>query len=253
MITIKSSAALEKMAKAGKHIADIFDMLHQVIKPGVSAAFIDQFVDAQLIARGLVSMTKGYKGFKHASCVSINDEVVHGIPKLETIVQEGDLVSVDICASWQGYCADAARTYYVSMSVNEKIEQFIAVAQKSLNAGIAKMRVGNRLTDVSAAIQKVIEEHGYGIVRDFAGHGIGASMHEDPDVLNYGVSGKGPILRSGMVFAIEPMITMGDHRVYVDDDGWTARTVDGSLAVHVEDTVAITDCGPRILTRKNMQ
>lgn len=251
MITIKSSSALEKMAKAGEHIADIFEMLYQVVVPGVSTAIIDQYIDDQLVKRGLVSMTKGYKGYKHASCVSVNDEVVHGVPKSEMIIHEGDVVSVDICASWQGYCADAARTYYVGALVSDEINQFISVAQKSLDEGIAKMRIGNRLGDVSAAIQRVIEKNGYGVVRDFAGHGIGRSMHEDPDVLNYGVSGKGPVLRSGMVFAIEPMLTMGNHRVYIDADGWTAKTVDGSLAVHIEDTVAITDVGPRILTRKN--
>lgn len=250
MIIIKNQASLEKMAKAGHIIATIFEQIPDKLKPGVTALEIDNWIDVYIQKAGLISATKGYKGYRHASCISVNDEVVHGVPRADRILQDGDLVSIDICASWQGYHADAARSYQVG-TPNEKVTQFIAAAQDALDEGISKVCVGNRLTDISNAIQKVVERRGYGVIRDFAGHGIGRSMHEDPEILNYGPSGRGPVLRSGMAFAIEPMITMGNHRVFIDRDGWTAKTFDKSLAAHVEDTVVVTDNGPQVLTRKS--
>lgn len=251
MVTIKDNKELEKMAHAGSVIAELFESLSGYIVPGVTTYDIDQKIDKTLVEKGLVSATKGYKGYRHASCISVNDEIVHGVPKATRIIQNGDLVSVDICASWQGYCADAARTYIIGDATQEA-HSLKAVAQEALMNGIEKARVGNRVSDISAAIQQTVQKHGFGIIRDFAGHGIGKRMHEDPDILNYGAPGKGLLLKEGMTFAIEPMISAGSYRVRIDADGWTARTADGSLAAHVEETVAITKEGPRILTKKTI-
>ena len=221
-----------------------------LIAPGCTALTIDRTIEQLIQKKGLLSRTKGYMGYKHASCISINDEVVHGVPSDQKIFQEGDLVKIDVCASWRGYCADMARSFYVG-SVSKDVERFVSNAQRALNKGIEQVRVGNTLGDISAAIQCEVEKEGFGIVRDFAGHGIGKQMHEDPEILNYGEAGKGIKLQEGMVFAIEPMITMGKHDVYVDRDGWTVKTTDKSLAAHVEDTVVVTENGPKILTRAN--
>lgn len=250
MIHIKNDLSIQTMAYAGNILSDIFDQMKDIIAPGVSTAFIDAWIEKQLMLHKLVSCTKGYHGYQHASCISVNDEVVHGVPRLTSIVKEGDLVKVDVCASWNGYCADMARCFFVGSAYSDLAGRLVAVAQQSLNAGIAKAVVGNRLSDISAAIQCEVERNGFSVVRDFAGHGIGKKMHEDPEILNYGKPGCGPLLKEGMAFAIEPMITAGKYDVYIDSDRWTVKTVDGSLAAHVEDTVVITNSGPRILTRK---
>lgn len=252
MITIKNKSSIQKMHHAGQLLAEILDSIATLIKPGISTLSLDSWIEEQLIAKGLRSECKGYGSYNHVSCISINDEVVHGIPHGSKILKTGDLVKVDVCASWQGYCADLARCFFVG-AMTEAVKKFIEVAQSALNKGIDKARPGNHLSDISAAIQIEIESHGYGIVRDFAGHGIGKKMHEDPEILNYGVPGQGPILRAGMAFAIEPMITMGNYQVYVMNDGWTVKTVDKSLAAHVEDTVIVTENEPYILTRANQQ
>lgn len=249
MITIKNKLALAKMERAGALLSDLFSYLPQVIKPGVTTHELDQWISKELKNRELVSQSKGYMGYRHVSCISVNDEVVHGVPRADKILKDGDLVKVDVCAAYKGYCADMARCYSVG-SVNPHVNALVNAAKSALDKGIEKARAGNRLTDISAAIQEEVERHGFGVVRDFAGHGIGKHMHEDPEILNYGVSGKGPILRPGMTFALEPMITKGNYQVYVDKDGWTAKTVDKSLAAHVEDTIVITQGEPRILTRQ---
>ena len=168
-------------------------------------------------------------------------------------MQLGDLVKVDVCASWNGYCADMARSFFVGEPLTEEAKKLVEVARQALDKGIEKACVGNRLSDISSAIQHEVEKYGFGVVRDFAGHGIGKKMHEEPEVLNYGRPGCGPILKEGMTLAIEPMITAGKYAVYVAPDGWTVKTVDGSLAAHVEDTIAITNTGPIILTRKSSE
>lgn len=248
MITIKNTYAQEKMARAGQLLAQLFVTLSRWIEPGMTTLAIDQFIENYLKENKLVSTTKGYLTYKHSSCISINDEVVHGVPRESMKVKESDLVKVDVCASYDGYCADMARSFVIGTTTAE-VTQFITVAQSALDAGIAQVQVGGRLSNVSAAIQKETEAYGYGVVREFAGHGIGKKMHEDPEIVNYGTPGSGPVMRAGMTFAIEPMITMGDFRVYVLEDGWTVKTVDSSLAAHVEDTVLVTDHGPKILTR----
>jgi methionyl aminopeptidase len=247
MITIKNKIAIQKMQTAGAFLAEIFEGLRDIVKAEITTLEIDAWIAQQLSKKSLVSATKGYKGYKHSSCISINDEVVHGVPG-KRVVALNDLVKIDICASYKGYCADAARPYYVGVMPND-VKEFVKTAADALDKGISKARAGNRLTDISHSIQIEVEKHGFGVVRDFAGHGIGKQMHEDPEILNYGAPGEGPVLRSGMTFAIEPMITHGSYQVCVMQDSWTVKTKDKSLAAHVEDTVLITDDEPRILTR----
>lgn len=248
MIKIKNKASLQKMETAGKLLVEVFDEIALLVTPGRTTFEIDDAIETLIKNKGLTSRTKGYMGYQHASCISINDEVVHGVPSAHKVLKNGDLVKIDVCASWREYCADMARTFYVG-TIPVSVQRLIDNAQKALNKGIEQVRVGNRLGDISAAIQDEIEKEGFGIVRDFAGHGIGKQMHEDPEVLNYGKKGEGAKLQVGMAFAIEPMITMGKHDVFVDHDGWTVRTADKSLAAHVEDTVVVTESGPKILTR----
>jgi len=240
------------MAHAGSLLSDILVSVEHLIKPGVSTAEIDAWIESQLQAKGLVSRVKGYMGYRHVSCISVNDVVVHGVPRADCILQLGDLVKIDVCASWDGYCADMARSFFVGQP-SEQAQKLVDVAHRALKKGIEQARVGNRLSDISSAIQQEVEKHGFSVVRDFAGHGIGKNMHEAPEIVNYGKPGKGPVLREGMTFAIEPMVTAGKYQVYVANDGWTVKTVDNSLAAHVEDTIAITSDGPIILTGKNSE
>lgn len=249
VIIVKNKAALQKMATAGQKLAQIFTKLPALIKKGISTAEIDKWVGQKLKEAGLVSRSKGYMGYQHVTCISVNDEVVHGVPCNEKKLESGDLVTVDICASWKGYCADMARSFFVDKARSVELEKLVAVAQHSLDKGIEQARVGNRVSDISAAVQQEVEKNGFGVVRDFAGHGIGKSLHEDPEVVNYGKPGRGPVLRAGMTLAIEPMITQKNYEVYITEDGWTVKTQDKSWAAHVEDTVVITQDGPKILTR----
>lgn len=249
MIVIKNKLAIEKMATAGKKVAEIMQDIEALIEEGVTTAALDQWVMKELQKKQLLSATIGYMGYKHATCISINEEVVHGVPSISKKLQAGDLVKVDLSAFWKGYCADMARSFFVG-NVSDDLKLFVVTAQNALDQGIQKACVGNRLTDISAAIEQEVNKKGYGILRDFAGHGIGKQLHEDPEILNYGKAGQGPVLRHGMTFAIEPMITLGAHQVCVDKkDGWTVRTLDGKWGAHVEDTVVVTDNGPLILTR----
>lgn len=248
MIVIKNKASLRKMEQAGVLLGEIFDEIEPLIQAGITTLDLDQEIERRIVHKGLVSKTKGYMGYRHSSCISVNDVVVHGVPSADHIICDGDLVKVDVCVSWKGYCADMARAFYVG-TMPEEVKRFVINAKKALRRGIAQARPGNYLTDISAAIQHEVEKEGFGIVRDFAGHGIGKQMHEDPEILNFGEPGQGPILRAGMTFAIEPMITMGKHDVYVCEDGWTVKTADKSLAMHIEDTIAVTEQEPKILTK----
>lgn len=253
MIVIKNKVALSKMEEAGQHLATIFEQLPHILNPGITTLEIDSWIDEQLKMHSMVSKTKGFRTYKHSSCISVNDEVVHGVPHNRSQLKKGDLVKIDVCASFDGYCADMARSFFIGGANDEQAQKLVAVAQAALDMGISKAVAGNRLSDISHAIQKEVEKHGFGVVRDFAGHGIGKHMHEDPEIVNYGAPGKGPVLQVGMTFALEPMITQGNYAVYVCNDGWTVKTVDKSLAAHVEDTVAITENGPKVLTRKNKE
>ncbi len=248
MIRIKNKDSLRKMEHAGKLLSEIFREIVPLIKQGAVTSELDASIAALLKQKGLVSRMKGYMGYQHVSCISINDEVVHGVPSAHKKLKDGDLVKIDVCASWRGYCADMARSFYVGTMPHDVV-RLVTNVQRALDKGIAQARPGKTLGDISAAIQAEIEKEGFGIVREFAGHGIGKQMHEEPEILNYGDAGKGPKLRPGMAFAIEPMITSGNHDVFIADDGWTVKTVDQSLAAHVEDTVVVTEGEPKVLTR----
>lgn len=248
MIVIKNKEAVRKMVHAGQQLATVLRDVGQHIVPGVSTAAIDAYVEDALHAKQLKPRCKGYCGYQHVSCVSLNDVIVHGVPSEGIIVREGDLVTVDVCASWRGYCADMARCFIVGTD-NHNAEQIVHAAQNALDIGIQNAVEKNHVGDIGHCIQRYVEQAGYSVIRDFCGHGIGKNMHEDPDVPNYGQPGTGPVLRPGMSLAIEPMISAGSPEVHVDADGWTARTEDGSLSAHVEDTVIVTQQGPYIATR----
>lgn len=245
-MNIKSDTELEYMRSAGKVVADTLAMIEKVIKPGITTAEIDKIAEEFILAQGAIPSFKGYGGFPGSICASVNDVVIHGIPN-DTILVEGDIISVDCGAILNGYHGDAARTFPVG-SISKEAQHLIDVTKESFFKGIEKAVVGNRLTDISAAIQKHAESFGYSVVRDFVGHGIGTSMHEDPQVPNYGTAGKGPKLVHGVVLAIEPMINMGNYRVKIKPDGWTVVTSDGKLSAHYENTIAITNDGVEILT-----
>lgn len=249
MIKIKNKIAIHKMKESGKMLAALFEQLKSIVAVGVTTADIDHWIGKQLEQKGMVSQSKGYHGYRHVSCIAVNDEVVHGVPHDRHALKNGDVVKVDVCASFNGYCADMARPFLLGDCTAEAVK-LVAVAQSALDAGIGQAVVKNKLGDISFAIQQEVEKNGFGIVKDFAGHGIGRSMHEDPNVPNYGTPGKGVQLQSGMAFAIEPMITQGSYKIIIDKhDGWTVRTIDGGLAAHVEDTVIVLDDGPFITTR----
>ncbi len=248
MITLKSKTAIAKMAHAGAQLAEMLDAVKEHLKVGADTLSIDRWIGQEIQRRGLVSLMKGYKGYQHVSCISVNDVIVHGVPSTTTILKDGDLVKIDVCASYNGYAADLARPYFIGQA-NPQAQRMVDCARRALEAGVRASKVGNRVSDISVAIQEVVEKDGFGIVRIFAGHGIGKRMHEDPEILNYGKPGKGAVLQPGMTFALEPMITMGGEDVVIDNDKWTARTQDGSWAAHIEDTVAVTAHGPQVLTR----
>ena len=248
MIIIKTRSAIEIMKKAGRLLAGVVDSIRPFVKQGISTLELDALIENSLLDAGMKSECKGYSGYRHATCISINDGIVHGVPSDKIVLKNGDFVKIDVVASYGGYCADMTRFFFIG-TVAPVVRKIARTAQLALNSAIAKAVPGNHLSDISAEVQRVAESAGFGVVRCFAGHGIGRSMHEDPEIPNYGVAGRGPILRAGMTFAIEPMITEHGFDVNIDDDGWTARTADGGYAAHVEDTILITDAGPKILTR----
>lgn len=245
-MNIKSDTELEYMRSAGKVVADTLAMIQKVIKPGITTAEIDKLAEEFILEQGAIPSFKGYGGFPGSICASVNDVVIHGIPN-DAVLVEGDIISVDCGAILNGYHGDAARTFPVG-NISKEAQHLIDVTKESFFKGIEKAVVGNRLTDISAAIQKHAESFGYSVVRDFVGHGIGTSMHEDPQVPNYGTAGKGPKLVHGVVLAIEPMINMGNYKVKIKPDGWTVVTSDGKLSAHYENTIAITNEGVEILT-----
>ena len=247
MIIIKSRQELELMREAGKVTGYILKELEQFMKPGVATIEIDRYVEKTVKEYGMTAAEKGYCGYTASVCVSINDEVVHGIPSKKRILQDGDIVSVDLVVENKGYMADAARTYGVG-TISPQAARLIETAERAFYEGIKYAKEGFRLSDVSHAIQSVVEGEGFGVIRDFVGHGIGREMHEDPQIPNFGKAGKGPRLQRGMTLAIEPMICEGDWEVDVLLDDWTAVTVDGGLAAHYENTVVITDGEPELLT-----
>lgn len=235
------------MREAGKVCGQILRDLADMIKPGMSTLEIDRFVEKTVREHGMTAAEKGYCGYPASVCVSINDEVVHGIPSKKRHLREGDIVSCDLVVEYKGYMADAARTYPVG-EVSPEAKHLIETAERAFFNGIAFARPGYRLQDISHAIQETVEGEGFGVIRDFVGHGIGSEMHEDPQIPNVGKAGKGPRLQPGMTLAIEPMITQGTWEIDVLEDDWTAVTLDGGLAAHYENTVVITDGEPELLT-----
>lgn len=235
------------MREAGKVTGQILRDLEGLMRPGVATIEIDRFVERAVKAAGMSASEKGYCGYPASICVSINEEVVHGIPSKKRILREGDIVSLDLVVENHGYMADAARTYGVGQ-ISPDARRLIETAKQAFFNGITFAKEGYRLLDISNAVQKTVEGEGFGVIRDFVGHGIGSSMHEDPQIPNYGKPGKGPRLQRGMVLAIEPMICQGSYEVDVLTDDWTAVTVDGGLAAHYENTVVITDGEPELLT-----
>ncbi len=248
MIQVKNKGSLDKMRTAGKLLANIMGSVSDLVVPGVSTFEIDSKIEAMMRKNSLSPVCKGYGGYPYATCISLNDVVIHGVPSKKIVLKNGDFVKIDYAGAYKGYCADMARYFFVG-KVDSSVEKLANVAQWALDAAIDKIKPGVRLREVSSCIQKIVEGEGFGVVRDFAGHGIGKRLHEDPQVPNYVDGGQGPILREGMTLAIEPMITQGDYEVKVLEDGWTVKTVDGGLAAHVEDTIAVVKDGVEILTR----
>lgn len=249
MIIIKTKDEILKMKEAGKILANVHKEIAQMIKPGITTMDIDEFVEAYLKKHNATPEQKGYHGYPYATCASINDEICHGFPRKDPL-KSGDLVTIDMVVNLDGYLADSAWSYGVG-EMSDQAQDLLEATKESLYLGIEQAVIGNRIGDISHAIQSYVEPKGYSVVRDFVGHGIGKSMHEDPQVPHYGTPGRGPRLTEGMVLTIEPMINMGTFRMKIDDNQWTARTIDGKLSAQYEHTIAITKDGPMILTDQN--
>ncbi len=249
MIILKTPEEIQTMTKASSLVADTLRSLVPRIKPGVTTEELDQFAEDFIRSRGGIPAFKGYRSYPKTLCTSVNEEVVHGIPS-RRVLKEGDIIGLDLGAVVDGFYGDSALTVAVG-SIPPKVAELLKVTEEALYKGIEKAVVGNRLSDISHAIQSHAEDAGFSIVTDFVGHGIGRQLHEEPQVPNYGKPGQGPRLQVGMVLAIEPMVTMGDAAVRVLEDQWTAVTRDGSLAAHFEHTIAIQEEGPpRVLTNR---
>jgi methionyl aminopeptidase len=246
MIQIKSNREIEILRKSNRIVAEVLLHLKDMVKPGRTGRDLDQAAERMICQMGAVPAFKGYRGYPASVCVSINEQVVHGIPDSRAFA-EGDIVSLDLGAVYEGYVGDAALTVPVG-DVDEESQRLLAVTEQALMEGIQQARGGNRLFDISHAIQSYVEEHGFSVVRDFTGHGIGREMHEDPQIPNFGTPGTGDRLKEGMVFALEPMVNAGDWRVRVLGDGWTVITADGKRSAHFEHSIAITEAEPSILS-----
>lgn len=247
MIIIKSPREIEQLRKANAIVAEVLEKLRGLVAPGVTTEELDRISEEIILSRGALPAFKGYRGYPKTLCVSINEQVVHGIPNQRRL-KEGDIVSIDVGANLHGYFGDAATTLPVGR-ISPETKRLLEVTEKALYIGIEMARVGNRLYDISHAIQTWVESNGFSVVRDFVGHGIGRSLHEDPQIPNFGPPHQGPRLEKGMVFALEPMVNEGTHEVRVLEDGWTVVTADGKPSAHFEHTIAITDGEAEILSR----
>jgi methionyl aminopeptidase len=248
MIVLKTAKELERMKKACIISAQALEVAGKSIRPGMTTHELDSIIHEFILSQGAKPSFLGYGGFPASACISLNDEVIHGIPSTSRVMKNGDIVKVDVGACIDGYHGDNARTFAVG-EVSPEAKKLMEVTEKSLYEGIKMARVGNRLGDISSAIQRCVEKEGYGIVKQFVGHGVGENLHESPDVPNYGTPGKGVRLAAGMTLAIEPMINLSGEKVYTLPDGWTVKTASGSLSAHFEHTIAITNGDPVILTR----
>ena len=245
-IRIKQPNEVDILRKAGKILSSIIVPLQSSLKSGMTTKQIDLMAEDLIHKNKVVAAFKGYRGFPGVACISVNEGVVHGIPD-KRVIKDGDIVSLDIGIIYEGYYSDTAVTVAVG-TVAAEVTRLLDVTKASLMRGIEQAKVGNRLSDISYAVQSFVEMHGFSVVRDFVGHGIGQKLHEEPEIPNYGRAGQGPVLQEGMVFCIEPMVNMGTHRTRILNDGWTVVTEDGKPSAHFEHTIAITSKGPEILT-----
>jgi methionyl aminopeptidase len=246
VIVCKSPAEIGKMRAANQLVARILDELAALVRPGISTGELDAEAESRVRAAGAEPAFKGYRGYPATLCASANEQVVHGIPSARPLAS-GDIISLDMGVKLNGYYGDSAITVAVG-SVSDEVRKLLQVTEEALERGIAQARIGGRISDIGHAIQQHVEANGFSVVREFVGHGIGASLHEEPQIANYGEANRGPRLAEGMTLAIEPMVNMGKPAVRVLADGWTAVTRDGSLSAHFEHTVAVTKSGPEILT-----
>jgi methionyl aminopeptidase len=248
VIVCKSPAELERMRAANALVAQVLGALAVMVEPGISTADLDEAAERSVRAAGAEPAFKGYRGYPATLCASVNEQVVHGIPS-KTPLASGDIISLDMGVKLNGFYGDSAITVPVG-TVSEDVSRLLRVTEEALERGIAQVRVGGRISDIGHAIQHHVEQHGFSVVREFVGHGIGAALHEEPQIANYGDPGRGPRLAEGMTLAIEPMVNMGKPAVRVLADGWTAVTRDGSLSAHFEHTVAVTKDGPLVMTAR---
>lgn len=249
MITLKSPREIELMQASGKILSDIHVKLRDLIKPGITTNEIDQFVQSEIEAKGAIAAQIGFEGYKYATCISLNDEICHGFPS-DYVLKSGDMVKVDFCVDYQGAISDSCWCYAVG-EITPEHQRLMDVTLKALELGIEQAKVGNRIGDIGHAIQSYVEAEGFGVVRDFIGHGIGPTIHEGPAIPHYGEAGKGKRLKEGMTITIEPMVTTGTWKMKMDDNGWTARTQDGGYCAQYEHSLAITADGPILLTEQS--
>ncbi len=247
MIITKSSREIALMKEAGRVVGLVFKTLEAQIKPGMSTLDIDSIVEKTMLENGCIPAEKGYYGYPASACVSVNDTLIHGIPSNKIIIREGDIVSVDIVATYKGYSADACRTFKVG-TLTERAHRIVDITKQAFFEALKAVKVGNHIGDISETIQKFVESHGYNVVREYTGHGIGAHMHEDPSIPNYGKAGTGPLITPNIALCIEPMVLEGRKDVRTLGDGWTVKSKDGKLTAHYENTVIVTNDGYEIIT-----
>ena len=250
MITIRTPEEIEKIAQASKLTADTLSLLEKTVRPGISTLELDRIAEEYIRAHGGIPSCKGYEGYPASLCTSVNDMVVHGIPSAKKILRKGDIISIDLVVELNGYMGDSCITIPVGHTSKKNL-QLIEVTEQALFAGIKQAVPGNHVGDIGYAVEKTVKPYGYGVLREYVGHGIGTDMHEDPEISNYGTPGHGPRLEEGMVICIEPMITMGSAEILTLRDGWGVVTADGKPAAHIEHTVVVTKDGPRILTLRS--
>jgi methionyl aminopeptidase len=248
VIIRKSPDEVAQMRRAGRIVAETIEATRSAVRPGITTSALDRVADEYIRDQGALPSFKGYRGFPASVCTSLNEQVVHGIPG-RRVLKEGDLLSLDFGAIWEGYHADSAVTVFVGEPPSAEAEKLVRVTEEALEVGIAQLVSGKRLSDVGHAVQQVVEGAGFSVVREYVGHGIGRSLHEDPPIPNYGPPGRGPDVAPGLVVAIEPMVNAGGWETRLLADEWTVVTVDGSLSAHFEHTVAVTDNGPAVLTK----
>ncbi|HEX2030775.1 MAG TPA: type I methionyl aminopeptidase [Actinomycetota bacterium] len=251
MIIRKSPQEIDRMRRAGRIVADTIERLLEEIRPGITTLHLDRVAERHIRKAGAIPSFKGYRGFPASICTSLNEEIVHGIPGTR-VLGAGDLLSLDVGAIWEGYHGDSAVSVFVGEPSSAEAEKLVRATEESLEAGISQLRPGNRLSDVGHTIQQVVEGAGFSVVREYVGHGIGQSLHEDPPIHNYGPPGRGPEVRPGLVVAVEPMVNVGGWKTRLLGDGWTVVTEDGSLSAHFEHTIAVTEDGPEVLTARKL-